>query len=186
MKQIIVLVSIVLSLNSYSQQFNGVPIKGSINSVIEQFKSKGYKLRKFTELGAIMDGQILSQPIELFIVYTPKSKQVFKITVYLKEHNTWSSLYNHYENTVNTFIDKYGISDYKTEKFDYPYELGDGHEITAVQMEKCKYNHLWLDKNNTHIMVEITEFKQVRISYENAILSQLKDKEVEQINSNIF
>lgn len=186
MKHLILLSFILISYTSKSQQFNGVPIKGSITSVIEQFKSKGYKLRKYTEIGAIMDGTILSQPIELFIVYTPKSKQVFKLTIYLKEHNTWNELYNQYSNTVKTLTDKYGTSDYKTESFDSPYELNDGYEMTAVQNQKCKYNNLWLYKNNTHILVEITEFKQVSVVYENATLSNLKDKEVEQINSNIF
>jgi len=185
-KFILSFLMVTLTMFANAQQFNGVSVSGSFTSVIEKFKAKGFKIKVLEEYGAIMTGQLQYRPVELFIMATPKSKMVFKFAVYLKKQNTWDGLLDEYREYVQIMTNKLGEPDGDQEEFEFPYELGDGYEMTAVDVEKCKYSTVWFNKSNINIMVQISEYRQVKIVYENALMLERKNLEMDEINSKIF
>jgi hypothetical protein len=185
-KLILLVVMVALASVLNAQQFNGVSVSGPFMTVIEKFKAKGYKIKVLDDYAAIMTGNLQYRPIELFIMATPKSKMVFKFAIFMNKQNTWDDILEEYRDYVKVMTDKYGDPDATQEEFEFPYELGDGYEMTAIGAKKCKYASLWMDRNNVNMMVEISEYKQVKIIYENVLMIDQKNKEMEQINSKIF
>lgn len=185
-KYIVFLVFLFICEFVNSQGFDNVSVSGSLSSVIEKYKVKGYKFVKYFDNGALMNGKLNGRPIEIFILSTPKSKIVYKISVYLSAHQTWENLYDDYSNIFEAFMNKYGEPDYIEAKFEYPFESGDGYEMTAVVSEKCKYYAAWIKKYQNDIMIEISEFKQVRLVYESPKNIELRTNELNEINSKIY
>ena len=171
------------------QTFSDVPVSGSLTSVITKFQAKGFRLHKvYDNTGAIVLGTHMGRPVEIIITATPKTKQVFKYTVYLSKHTTWIPLLNDYRSMVRALTSKYGESTHEREEFLYPYDDGDsdGKEMTAVLVEKCQYMTAWLNKYQNNILVAISEYAQVKIVYENPILMDLHLKETDEVNGRIF
>lgn len=187
MRSLFITIFIFFSLLSFSQTFNGVSISGNLNEVVKKFEQKGYKLNKYVQGIAIMNGTIANKQIEIYIAVTPKSKQVWKITGYFKKHENWSNLKSEYENYCKIINDKYGNASNTFEFFLPPYESGDGYEIQAVRLEKARFSSFWLlDNQNLNIGVSIEKFQQVLISYENIKLSEVHAKEQSEIEADSF
>jgi hypothetical protein len=58
--------------------------------------------------------------------------------------------------------------------------------MQAVENEKCTYSSYWSNLQEASYSVEITKYRQVKITYENDELFKLKDKESSDIKSKIF
>jgi hypothetical protein len=121
---------------------------------------------------------------ELFISFTPKTKQVWKLSVFLPEVTSWSRIKSEYENYLGLLTEKYGSPEKAYTFFSTPYYEGDGYEMSAIKLEKCHYSAFWSD--SIGIWIEISKFQQVKIVYENAKNSAINDFEKKQINSQIF
>ena len=187
MKQFILSLVLLFSVSFVnSQVFNGVHIGGTLQSCISNFKQKGFTFVKYDTYGATMSGTVSNKQVELYIVATPKSKTVCKVAIYFPRRNSWSKLYSEYSEMKDMLITKYGDPNYNEEKFIQPYELGDGFETTAIKMEKCEYTTIWLERANTNIIVEISEFLQTYLAYENKKNMDLKNREDESINMTTF
>lgn len=169
-----------------AQVFNGVSISGNLQTCVSNFKQKGFTFVKYNPYGATMSGMVSNKQVELYIVVTPKSKTVCKVAVYFPKRNNWSNLYTEYSDMKDLLTAKYGDPDLNVEKFLYPYELGDGFETTAISTEKCDYTTIWLDRGNTNIVVEITQYLQTLIAYENKKNMDLKEREELSINMSTF
>jgi hypothetical protein len=186
-KWLFVFLLVSITNNGLAQSFNDVPISGSLTTVIERFRAKGYRLDKIYDgKGAVMLGTHLQRPIEIIITATPKTKQVYKYSIFLSKLDNWNSLYSDYERTTNSLLDKYGDYTHETSDFLYPYELGDGYEMIAVQSDKCDYKRAWIGTLKNNVMVSISEFKQVKITYENPVNAELNEEETRSINARIF
>lgn len=187
MKNYILFIFLLIANFTMAQSFNGVAISGSSSNAIAQFKAKGFRVTDASMQGAtIMKGNIGIEPVEIFIFETPKTKQVFKISIYFQEEKTWPSIKKTYTRYLETLSNKYGQPDYTYASFTNPYYEGDGYEMSAVELEKCDYSSVWLNKDNTNISVEISKYKQVKIIYENVINIALYKKERDALNQNIF
>lgn len=187
MKQFILsLVFLFLTSFVNSQVFNGVPIKGNLQTCIANFKQKGFTFIKYNEYGATMSGVVANKQVELYIIMTPKSKVVCKLSMYFSKQQGWSSLYSEYSKVKEMLTLKYGEPDYISEEFITPYKLGDGYETTALEIEKCNYNSIWLYKDNTNIVVEISKYLQIYLSYENEDNMKIKKIEENSVNYNTF
>jgi hypothetical protein len=186
MKKLILILSMFISFSVNSQSFDGVPISGDLPTAIARYKAKGYTLDKYTSSGVILNGKILSNNIQLFIFVTPKSKKVYKMVAYLDEDFSWSSLKNNYNRFLNIFIDKYGNPDGSYESFTTPYFEGDGYELSAVGLDKVNYSAYWLNKYAMNLAIEISTFKQVKLTYENKELMSIKRTEQAQIEASAF
>jgi hypothetical protein len=176
----------LLSIQVESQQFYGVNISGDLTTAIEKFKTKVFSHKTTKDFGAIMKGRIVNQYVDLYIYVTPKTRTVFKMTLLYDVTNDFNKLNTQYSKMVNTMIEKYGKPDNVEEKFIFPYEVGDGYELTALQFEKCIYNSSWLDSENMKLKVELSKSKQLKVEYENVHLSLQNYEEEQMINSNIY
>lgn len=185
-KYILILLITLSSILSYSQEFNGVLIDGDLPSVVSKMKAKNYTLRKYTENGAIMDGKVGYNDVEVFIFTTPKSKKVFRFSVYFPKKTTWSSLKGSYLDLLSSLTSKYGEPTNKGEIFKDPYYEGDGYEMSAVAIEKVVYLAYWEYISNLFLSIEISKYSQVNIVYDNVTNVAIRDKEIKSINTNIL
>ena len=186
MKRLLTAFALLFVLTTNAQVFDGISVSGDLPTAVAKFKAKGYTLKKYFENGAIMNGKVGYRNIELFIFITPKSKKIFKFTVYFEEQTSWSSLKDDYEKYYVLLKDKYGDPDSEYSFFTTPYEAGDGYEMTAVQLEKATFSSYWLKRSNTTIALSISKYKQVELSYENDTNTDLKKKELTSIENNSF
>ena len=111
------------------------------------------------------------------LVATPQSKTVCKVSLYFPKRKSWSILLDEYVQMKKQLILKYGAPDLQMETFHHPYKLGDGFETTALQAEKCEYCSIWMNKINTNVIVEISEFLQIYLAFENKPNMELRAKE---------
>lgn len=187
MKKALFIIFLAFLINfSFSQSFDGVSISGDLPTVVAGYKAKGYTLDKYTSSGVILNGKILSNSIQLFIFVTPKTKKVYKMVAYLDEDLSWSSLKSNYFRFLSIFKDKYGNPDGSNESFSKPYYEGDGYELSAVGLEKVDYSAYWLNKSAMNVAVEISTFKQVKLTYENKELMAIKKTEQAEIEASAF
>lgn len=187
MKKLITTTLIIIFLVStgMSQVFDGVSISGDFNTALQKFKSKGYVAETFPE-GAVLKGKVASNDIEVYLFKTPKTHKVFKASVYLPKKNNWNDLKYQFNSYHNLFLEKYGKTTDRFQFFSNPYYEGDGYEMQAVENEKCTYSSYWSNLEGASYSVEITKYRQVKITYENDELFRLKDKESSDIKSKIF
>lgn len=181
MKKLLLAIAILATSLSYGQTFNDVYIGGSLEKVVSNFRSKGYLVSKYLDVGVLMKGKLGYEDVELYILVTPKSKQVFKAVAYLTKKDSWTSLKSQYNRYKEALTNKYGEPDSNLESFDSPYYEGDGYEIVAFANDKASYNSIWLNKGNANIAVQISEDGQVKLIYENNTNMELKRKEVSEI-----
>lgn len=183
MKKITALfVALFVIMLSHAQSFNGVPISGDLTTAINRFKAKGYTFIKFTKSGATMSGNIGVQKVELYINTTVTSKQVRSMIIYFRERDKWSELKADYDNYLSVLTEKYGTPTHDIIRFEKPYYDGDGYEMTAVAVGKVMCMSLWMDIQNMNIMIDVTKYKQVSITYENKKLCDLDAAEKDKIN----
>ena len=70
-----------------------------------------------------------------------------------------------------------GTPDQQEATFQLPFKAGDGRELEALRSEKCSYSTIWLNKGNTHAILEISEFLQVYMAVENRENMELWERE---------
>lgn len=187
MKRINLMVAIcLLSIMTYGQEFLGVKVDGTKQEVINKFIAKGFRvvpIKNGIQTATTMKGNYAGTNYEIIIINTPITKKVWKIAVYLPEQISWYSLKSEYNKYLEILTSKYGQPDNSYDFFSSPYYEGDGYEMTALAIEKCNYASYWLD---VIISIEISKYKQIKISYENKANSDLDDQEKEKLNKNVF
>jgi hypothetical protein len=181
--------SLVTLFSAQAQVFNGVKIDGNVQTVINQFKEKGFILN--TPTGALdniktMKGMLSGQLVELVIISTPKTKLAAKIVVYLPELKSWNSLISSYNKYLELLTQKYGNPSQTIENWIKPYYEGDGYEIQALENEKAIYRTFWNRINNLNILLEISKYKEIHIAYENDKNMDLAMAEKNEVDSTIF
>jgi len=188
MKKLITTTFIIIFLVStgMSQVFDGISISGDFTSTLQKFKSKGYIVEEIFPEGATLKGKVASTNIEVYLFKTPKTNKVFKASVYLPKKDNWNDLKYQFNNYHNLFLEKYGKTTDRFQFFSSPYYDGDGYEMQAVEKEKCTYSSYWSNLAGASYSVEITKYRQVKITYENDELFILKDKEASEIKSQVF
>ena len=186
MKRFLTIFSLFIALSTNAQVFDGVEVAGDLPTAIAKFKAKGYVFKKFLDNGAILNGKVGLRNAEVYIYVTPKSRIVYKFSIYLEEQTTWNSLKSDYDKYFEIFKKKYGEPDNQYSFFSSPYKDGDGYEMTAVTLEKATFSAYWLSKNNTSVSISISKWSQVQLIYENDSNTDLKEKELGIIEKNIF
>jgi len=188
MKKLLAITLLLMAVTLNAQEFLGIKVDGKRDAVINAFKLKGFKVNPDydvnKDLVIRMNGEAGGKRLEVAIVCTPKSKTVWKFSVYLSKQSSWYSLKNDYEEYLKLLSDKYGEPKSKYAFFSSPYEEGDGYEMTAVAVEKCIYAAYW--SNQIGISIKISKYNQVNIGYENAVNSALDDKETAELDKTIF
>ena len=170
-------------------QFMGIPIEGDAMLFINKLKAKGFKVTTYDAIVTTMTGVFLGNVTnQILVIHTPKSKQVWKVAVYMQEQFGWSSLKSEYLTLLSKLNNKYGEPSTSYFSFLSPYEEGDGYEMNAVSLEKTNIVAWWnlTYKDGTEsgtIMLELTKWKQNKISWENATNAALKVKEQAELDA---
>ncbi len=183
----IILVILVINIfhSSYGQEFLGIKVDGKSQDVVNAFKAKGFVSKTQTNPNVVtLNGTVSGKSFEVLVVSTPKSKTVWKISVYLPQKTSWYSLKSEYEEYLKILTDKYGIPENSYTFFSSPYSEGDGYEMTGVSSEKCNYAAFWSEERG--ISIEISKYKQVNISYQNNTNTILNRKEKAEVDKDIF
>lgn len=165
--------------------FKGIPVMGTVNDFCNKLSTKGFSIVKIYEDGtaAAMSGDFAERHSTLYIIGTNQSHFVQGIIVYFDEvYNKWQTIKNDYNRIVEQYITKYGTPYNVDESFDYPYEEGDGHEMTAIKLNKCNYRTTFkLPKGN--IVIRLTDEATIQIIYrdnENATQDEIeKDNKIQ-------
>lgn len=174
MKKLLTILLVLLVSLTNAQEFMGVKVEGTKTQAIQKFLAKGFKITNQEDTWVKMLGNFNRKKTELFLLFTPQTKKFWKLAVYLPETSSWSELKSDYLYYQKILTEKYGEPTESYSTFLSPYEEGDGYESSAVTLEKCVYSSFWMDNG---IIIEISKYKQIHISYENLILSQIQDKE---------
>lgn len=183
MKKIAVItLALLVSIKGISQEFMGVKVDGSKATVTSQLISKGMvKSTTSTPSALIFKGYVSNTEIELFVFFTPKTNLAWKFVVYLPKRTSWYDLKSDYEKYLELFTNKYGTPTSSYNTFLSPYYEGDGYETSAVGLDKCLYSAFW-----EKYSVEISKYKQVKLTYENSENAEINKKEKNQINNANF
>ena len=186
MKNLFIAIALIITSVTNAQEFAGIKIDGDLTSFVNALKSKGYTFKRTVDNGCIMTGKIGFKEVDVFIFTTPKSKKVFKLTIYFQEKTSWSSLKSEYLELAATLTEKYGQPSSSYDTFDKPYYEGDGYEMTDVQLDKCNYSTYWMNKSNLTLAIEISKYKQVKLIYENDKNMDLKEQEIKNMQNSVL
>jgi hypothetical protein len=186
MKKLLVTLFAFLSINAFSQSFDGVSISGDLPTAIAKYKAKGYRVTDNFESGATLKGQVANREVELMLFITPKSKTLFKAVVFMPKQEDWVDLKEDYNKYLQVLSNNYGSPSESYTSFFTPYKEGDGYEMTAVASDKCGYSAYWFNYDNSNISIQVSKYKQIRIAYENIKNMTLRDKEKSEIEKNVF
>ena len=178
----VITLGLLLSIKGISQEFMGVKVDGSKATITSQLINKGMtKSASSVPTTLVFKGYVSNTEIELYVFFTPKTNLAWKFFVYLPKRTGWYELKGDYEKYLELFTNKYGTPTSTYNTFLSPYYEGDGYEMSAVGLDKCLYASYW-----EKYSVEISQYKQVRLSYENTENAEINKREKNQINNANF
>ena len=140
---IVTLFSVNVKSQSQHLKFKEIPINGNLSEFITKMKVEGFVLKEVEGNIAIMSGLFVGKKSDIYIVASPKSKTVWKVSVNLPDESTWYSLKSSYNTFKSQFSKKYGDPTESYEFFSKPYYEGDSYEMQALSLEKCNYYSYW-------------------------------------------
>lgn len=158
--------------------FMGIPMQGNISSFAQQLvNQKGFRIvKRSPENHSIsMRGTYTGKECEIYVFGSQITDQVWSVSIYLPEVSTWSAIKKQYLNYKAQFDAKYKLTD-EFSFFSDPYNEGDGDEVAGVKAEKCNFLSFY-DCQGGSIMVKISEYMQVKISYEDNINREIAKSE---------
>lgn len=164
--------------NSSAMTFMGIPMRGNISSFAQQLvNQKGFRIvnRSAENHSISMRGTYTGKECEVYVFGSQVTDQVWSINVYLPELSTWNAIKREYLNYKGQFDNKYTL----TSSYDFfadPYDEGDGDEIAGVKADKCHYAAFY-DAPGGSIMLKISKYMQVEVSYEDAVNRDIAERE---------
>ena len=163
--------------NSTSMMFMGIPMTGNINTFAQRLvNEKGCRIiNTDTEHVISLRGTFTGKDAEFYVFGTPVTDQVWSVDVYLPELSTWKAIKREYLNYKERFDTKYSLNA-NYAGFGDPYSEGDGKEVEGVRAEKCAYSSFY-DAPGGNIMLQISKYMQVQMSYEDAANLARRDAE---------
>lgn len=187
MKKLFTILFTLVSVFSYSQQFNGISISGNVTKTVEELKSKGFKfVKKIDDVAYEMEGVVGMEKVELYVYFTPTSKLTSKFVIYFPEKISYFTLLNDYNDYYDILSTKYGNASKRNFAFLSPYESGDGYELQAIKNEKGFVSSFWFAINNCSISLSISKYAQLKITYENDINMEKLEQENKAKNLSTF
>ena len=178
----LLLITLLMATPFFAQEhfkFQGVPIDGNIHNFVGKMKQLGYEeISRENVTGdefVYMLGKFTGKDAALYIWYTPKTKTVYLVDVYLEHVENWPHLKKAYFTYKKYLQDKYGKGK-SYEYFEAPYKEGDGKELKALQEQKCLYTTFFYSDNGV-ACVEIFPYLEIRLQFADAVNSALHDTE---------
>jgi hypothetical protein len=121
-------------------EFCGVPVDGHVDNFVAKMEQLGYTETRRVNDWVIMTGKFTGRNVELYVGYTPKTKNVHAVMPRFEESTNWADLKKMYFEQKEVHMKKNeGYEVQCTETFKEPYKEGNGNEMRAVKEEKCDY-----------------------------------------------
>lgn len=181
-KTIILLALVITSIASYSQEFIGIKVDGTMESVVAKYKAKGFKVSiSPSSSTTTMDGIVDNNKVEVLVVSTPITHKVWQIQVYLPKDVSWEDIKKRYNDYFQVLTEKYGSPIQSFNFFKDPYYEGDGFEMSAIKNDKVVYSAFW-----DRVGLSISEWQQVCIKYENSVNADLYEEERKIVDKTIY
>lgn len=182
MKKILFILAFICLAAGISAQehlkFMGLPISGRSSVFVEKLKTKGFKFVDKEDDMYVLSGKFANTSnVEVYVLSTPKTKNVFKVVVFFPKKTIWSSIKSQYKDLQELFGQKYTMVDH-CEHFRDPYYEGDTFEEQAVKLGKTLYYSTYCCEEG-NLLVEISKFMQVKVVYEDNINRELYTTEKE-------
>jgi hypothetical protein len=158
--------------------FRGVPICGHIDTVRQKLESLGYTFIEYLPNGIVLKGEFAGKTgCEICIIGSAITHEAWKILVCFPEQESWYMLKKEYFQYKQILVDKYGKPD-EYEYFEYPYQDGDGEELTALHNNKCSFQSFFkTDKGYITITIKSTDY--ILLDFEDNIGAELATNEKE-------
>lgn len=172
-KILIAIVSLTFAITSFAQEhmtFKGIPMDGSIRSMMSKLSAQGFKDLGISEGSGMMEGVFSGQQAKI-LLYSNQKGMVTRIgVIYDKDGLAWSLIRGHYNKLIDGLTKKYGEPGI-IEDFADGYEEGSGNELYGFLFDK---NHLmarWDTPKGTICMKFVHTY-----SIEESILLVYEDK----------
>lgn len=155
MKKLILTLMLLVGLSATAQighmTFKGVPIDGSLNTVVSKLKQKGFTLVHSEGGTAMLMGDFASFKNCTVGVIEHESGIVDRILVMLPDKDTWTLLHNDYTKLKEMLTEKYGDPANIEEEFPNrsSYSFDDSDRMFEVQMDRCRYICDWVTENGS-------------------------------------
>jgi hypothetical protein len=191
MKKLLFIVAMMLHMTSNSQSYNGIKVGQSLEITKAAVLAKGFKfIKKHTENSYTYQKKINGLLVKLHLVVTPNSNVVWKFLVYVDENTSWYDSKKSYINMMDILSKKYGAPSNTLVEWENPYYEGDGYEMQAIYLNKCKMLTFFNDEEGNFITLDIGAFTVdktiIMIHYENKNAHKIKEKETERVNQQIY
>ena len=139
MKHIIsLIVSLLFACCVFAQEhmmFKGIPIDGSISSMMSKLKKEGFKFLGNMDNGVAMVG-VFSGYESLVSLEANSNGDVSKVSVIYDTKNLgWKAIKVRYENLENGLTRKYGEPITNVKDFHYLYSDGSGYELVGFRKQ---------------------------------------------------
>lgn len=171
---------VMVRLNAQEHlRFMNTPIEGTMREFATKMEAKGFVLDYDGEEGVLMKGTFIGKDCDLILFKDPETEKSRVVSVcFKKKYSSWYSLKGGYAKIVNRYIEKYGEPSKKAHNFLYPYYEGDGYEMAAVKLDKCRYWSYW-EFEEGNIVVAILESARIMIYYTDKLNGEEREDETD-------
>lgn len=147
MKKSILTILILLPILTFAQDLPkitgllGIPFGSSVEKVKQVMTNKGAK-RDLKSKQLLFTNVKFGAYSDCLVIFSFVNNKLYQGIISLPSGSEGSTI-DRYDLAVSELSKKYGEGEsYKS--FKYPYEEGDGHELTAIQLEKAEFTTYWI------------------------------------------
>lgn len=179
-----IVASLLMTIVATAQTFSGIPLSGSVDVFKQRLTEKGFTYFNKFENGYTFKGRIGVDEVEVYVFHTTQGRLVTKVKVYFAKQYSFGDLVSDYEKKLKVLTTKFGEPQHNLDYFKSPYYYGDGYELQAVKTENYVRLATWDNNTNFPKLIQITEFLQVMVIYENLENVKIRATEIEQSTLN--
>lgn len=156
-------------------KFMGIELNNAVDLAMLDLQKKGFELLDIRKEGYALSGKYMNRNSTIMLHATPKSNNIYKVSIFFDEEKSWYGLKSEFLNIVKSYRTKYKCID-SGRTFLEPYYEGDGFELQGVAKDKCCYFDKYQTEGGT-IYIEISDLKCIKIQYKDSFNSKLNEKE---------
>lgn len=156
-------------------KFMGIELNNAVDLAMLDLQKKGFELLDIRKEGYALSGKFMNRNSTIMLHATPKSNNIYKVSIFFDEEKSWYGLKSEFLNIVKSYRTKYKCID-SGRIFLEPYYEGDGFELQGVAKDKCCYFDKYQTEGGT-IYIEISDLKCIKIQYKDSFNSKLNEKE---------
>lgn len=156
-------------------KFMGIELNNAVDLAMLDLQKKGFELLDIRKEGYALSGKFMNRNSTIMLHATPKSNNIYKVSIFFSEEKSWYGLKSEFQNIVKSYRTKYKCID-SGRTFLEPYYEGDGFELQGVAKDKCCYFDKYQTEGGT-IYIEISDLKCIKIQYKDSFNSKLNEKE---------